>query len=432
MATLAGRRHQQSLYQALKTLCFVEETIKKYLSFAVQSYINAGEPVLKRKLIKPGTPGFMPGALKPGMRAFTFSVGPLTATAGFVVPGMHVDLVMTYRASTPGRRGRSLISETIMQKVRVLAAGRRINDGGKTSVKAKTITVEVTPKDVERLALAVRLGQIRLVVRSIAREAKKEKLGPYTHQDEVTEFSSGRPRGGPTFMVAKAVIKKGRLLRDADIEWRQFPYGTDSEGKIVRGRYNWGNMKGALIRRDFKVGEALEKIDVTLQGEQDFIFQTLKPGMRAMTVRGRRPVFLSPGDHADLLLTRSQRVRVSNRHNVRSLRTSETILKSARILSFNDRGATTIEVTPVQVQRLTLAQTMGQLSFVVRRQEDTNEAPVYSTELEISKSYNDSFVKYPVGEIDKRNEELNRNGQGAPLPLRVYGGNVPKTINVRK
>ena len=158
----------------------------------------------------------------------------------------------------------------------------------------------------------------------------------------------------------------------------------------------------------------------------------LKSGMRAMTVIGRRPVFLSPGDHADLLLTQSQSVRVPNRHNVRRLRTSETILKSARILSFIDRGATTIEVTPVQVQRLTLAQTMGQLSFVVRRQEDTNEAPVYSTELEISKSYADSFVKYPVGEIDKRNEELNRNGQGAPLPLRVYGGNVPKTIDVRK
>ena len=138
-----------------------------YLGYAVASLISAGEPILKSKVIEPGTAGFLPGALKPGMRAFTIKVSRLTGTAGFVVPGMHVDLVHTFRVKD---QRKTLISETIMQNVRVLAIDSKVNDSGKAAQRAKSVTIEVKPAEVERLALATRLGQIRVVVRSLVRD----------------------------------------------------------------------------------------------------------------------------------------------------------------------------------------------------------------------------------------------------------------------
>ena len=62
---------------------------------AVRSAIMAGEPIIKSKLVMSDQPGFLAGALRPGMRAVTVEVDEVSGNAGFILPGNRVDIILT-------------------------------------------------------------------------------------------------------------------------------------------------------------------------------------------------------------------------------------------------------------------------------------------------------------------------------------------------
>ena len=136
----------------------------------VRNEITAGQPLTQGQLIKPGDRGFLAAALGPGMRAITVSVSDTSSVAGFVFPGDRVDLMLTQQV---GGEGESLkVSETILKNVRVLATDRRtaaVNQEGKAVAKSVSlVTLEVTPKIAEKIAVAQTIGQLSLSLRSIA------------------------------------------------------------------------------------------------------------------------------------------------------------------------------------------------------------------------------------------------------------------------
>ena len=119
------------------------------------------------KLVKPGEGGFLAGVLAPGMRALSIPISPLTAASGFVLPGGIVDLVLTREHSVKrpdGTTTKKLVSETMMEKLLILAIDQNVNDAGTQPRLGKTATVEVSPKDAERITLAGRMGRISLVL----------------------------------------------------------------------------------------------------------------------------------------------------------------------------------------------------------------------------------------------------------------------------
>ena len=137
----------------------------------VRNEITAGQPITHGTLIKPSERGFLAAALGPGMRAITVSVSDTSSVAGFVFPGDRVDLMLTQQVA--GGEGESLkVSETILRNVRVLATDRRtaaIDHEGKPVVKAVSmVTLEVTPKIAEKIAVAQTIGSLSLSLRSIA------------------------------------------------------------------------------------------------------------------------------------------------------------------------------------------------------------------------------------------------------------------------
>jgi pilus assembly protein CpaB len=149
-----------------------ESDVSKLLGTVVRFPITAGEPVTQGSLVKPGDRGFLAAALGPGMRAVTVPVSAKTGVGGFVFPGDHVDLVLTQ--TVKGDSGESLkASETILRNLRVLATDQSTDsttsDDGKTVVKAfRTVTLEVTPKIAEKVAVAQTIGTLSLSLRSIA------------------------------------------------------------------------------------------------------------------------------------------------------------------------------------------------------------------------------------------------------------------------
>jgi pilus assembly protein CpaB len=145
---------------------------KKLLGTVVRYAITAGQPVTRGSLVGPQDRGFLAAALGPGMRAITVPVNTSSSVAGFVFPGDHVDMVLTQTVSGGGEGPALKVSETIIRNLRVLATDQRItekDDDGKTQVKTfSNVTLEVTPRIAEKIAVAQSIGSLSLSLRSIA------------------------------------------------------------------------------------------------------------------------------------------------------------------------------------------------------------------------------------------------------------------------
>lgn len=149
-----------------------EADMSKMLGTVVRHTITAGEPITQGSLVAPGDRGFLAAALGPGMRAVTIPVSARTGVAGFVFPGDHIDLVLTQTV----RGGEDALAlkaaETILRNLRVLATDQSTEQetvDGKTQVRQfSTVTIEVTPKIAEEIAVAQTIGTISLSLRSLA------------------------------------------------------------------------------------------------------------------------------------------------------------------------------------------------------------------------------------------------------------------------
>lgn len=151
-----------------------EADMEQLLGTVVRYAMTAGEPVTQGSLVAPGDRGFLAAALGPGMRAVTVPVSARTGVAGFVFPGDRVDMVLTQTVGG-GAQGELPLqaSETILTNLRVLATDQSTEstttEDGRTVVRAfRTVTMEVTPRIAERIAVAQTLGTISLTLRSIA------------------------------------------------------------------------------------------------------------------------------------------------------------------------------------------------------------------------------------------------------------------------
>jgi pilus assembly protein CpaB len=145
---------------------------KKLLGTVVRYQITAGQPVTRGSLVGPQDRGFLAAALGPGMRAITVPVNASAGVAGFVFPGDHVDMVLTQQVPGGGDGAALKVSETIVRNIRVLATDQRVsekNEDGKTEVKTfSSVTLEVTPRIAEKVAVAQSMGTLSLSLRSIA------------------------------------------------------------------------------------------------------------------------------------------------------------------------------------------------------------------------------------------------------------------------
>jgi pilus assembly protein CpaB len=125
---------------------------------------GAGEPILEIKLAPKGVAPGLTALLNPEKRAMTVKVDEASGVAGFLSPDNRVDVVVTI---DKGEFNKDPVSKVILQNLRVLGTGQRIEKrpGDKPQV-VPTVTLEVTPEEGERLALAGREGHISLALRN--------------------------------------------------------------------------------------------------------------------------------------------------------------------------------------------------------------------------------------------------------------------------
>ena len=179
----------------------------------VRAGVAKGEPVTETRIVRPGERGFLAAVLTPGMRAFSVPVTATTGIAGFIFPGDRVDLILTHVIDKKGDNDRTRrASETVLTDVRVLAVDQQTDDqNGKASV-AKTVTLEVTPKQAElvSVSLVMEQGRLSLSLRSLAKEddpdfvEKKARTHTLdTQASRLLDQRNRKARGGSSIAVVK-------------------------------------------------------------------------------------------------------------------------------------------------------------------------------------------------------------------------------------
>jgi len=124
--------------------------------------LRTNEPILEYKLApREVTMGGVAAVTRPEKRAMAVKVDDVIGVAGFINPGNHVDVLVTIDNSPP-------VTKTVLQNVMVLATGPDLDRRGKEEKPSavKVITLEVTPEEGEKLALAATEGKVVLALRN--------------------------------------------------------------------------------------------------------------------------------------------------------------------------------------------------------------------------------------------------------------------------
>lgn len=175
---------EKSIYKGVITKTAERSEIEKLdvLKSPVRRAIETGEPVTRQALvtnIKEGN-NFLSARIAAGMRAVAVPVKASTMVGGFLAPGDHVDVILSYSPSLPNvddevsdQVVRRFASQTILTNVKVLAVDQNAKDEDRVAKVAKTVTLEVTQEGAQILTLADRMGDLNLALRRIG-----EKDGP--------------------------------------------------------------------------------------------------------------------------------------------------------------------------------------------------------------------------------------------------------------
>ena len=190
--------------------------------------IYKNEIILPYKLSPQGARGGLPSKIAEDRRAATIEINEVTGVAGFVLPGTFVDILLT---STIGQRDNQLASRTLLQNVPVLGVDQLSSEDEDDPKVVNAVTLEVTPRDGKKLALAQEVGKLSLLLRNeidasiLVKDLitlKSLQEIPSGTTKKVTVYK--RVRRSPTVEiirgldVEKQTVKEGKPLTDEIIK----------------------------------------------------------------------------------------------------------------------------------------------------------------------------------------------------------------------
>ena len=140
----------------------------------VLAAIETNEPVLSLKITGPGQRATLSALVKPGMKAVTIRVNDVEGVGGFVLPGDHVDVVLTRQID----KG-SATTQVVLQNTRVLAVDQVADERAQKAAVAKSVTLEVDTVDAQKLWLSSSVGSLSLLLRKAGEtaEVRTSKIG---------------------------------------------------------------------------------------------------------------------------------------------------------------------------------------------------------------------------------------------------------------
>ncbi|MER8850134.1 Flp pilus assembly protein CpaB [Mesorhizobium australicum] len=129
--------------------------------------ISVNEPVLASKITGPGQRATLSAVLGEGMKAVSIRVNDVLGVAGFVFPGDRVDVLLTRTVRDSDGADKSFV-DVLLQSMKVLAVDQVADESKDSPTVVKSVTLEASTKDAQKLTLAAGAGQLSLALRQAA------------------------------------------------------------------------------------------------------------------------------------------------------------------------------------------------------------------------------------------------------------------------
>jgi pilus assembly protein CpaB len=166
--------------------------------------IYDGEPLIESRLAPKGAGAGLAANIKPGMRAVALRVNDVNGLAGFVIPGMHVDVLISGTPPNNPNPTAGAVAKTLLQDIEVMSAGQNIQkDAEGKPVVVNLVNVLVTPEQAEILNLATNDTRVQLVLRNPIDHATAKTSGAWLQ--ELYTGALKKPVPGP---VRKAPVQR--------------------------------------------------------------------------------------------------------------------------------------------------------------------------------------------------------------------------------
>ncbi len=161
--------------------------------------LSADQPIVDHQLSAPGAGTGITVKIPDGMRAISLRSDEVVGVAGFLLPGTHVDVLVTLHATNTAGTAPDTVTSTVLQDVEVLAAGQKTDpDPEGKPTTATVVTLLVKPEDAERVVMASSQGTVHFVLRN----------GADSQQNAATPVLLSQLSGVPTPAPEKPVAVK--------------------------------------------------------------------------------------------------------------------------------------------------------------------------------------------------------------------------------
>ena len=172
--------------------------------------IEPNEPILASRVSGAGGRATLSATIASGHRAVAIRVNDVVGVGGFVLPGDFVDVLLT-RQEGSGFSNAAMRTDLLIANVRVLAIDQTANESRNDPQVARAVTIEVTPEDGQKVALASQIGTLTLALRradEMGRDADDASTGTIRIQDlraEAEAQARSRPTPGRRAVVGPTV-----------------------------------------------------------------------------------------------------------------------------------------------------------------------------------------------------------------------------------
>ena len=218
--------------------------ISDFVGAVARTAFRVGQPLLETDIVMPGSRGFLAAVLRPGLRAVSVPASATTVVSGFIYAGDRVDVLLTHALKAEGSGSEHHATETILRNARVIAMDQRLDfaPGDKPEV-GKTATLELTAKQTEIVTLAVRMGELSLVLRSLqddeegdgevsGEDATAELGQSYTHDTQVSRLlKEPAPPKPPQAAKPTIFVLRGSGRTKLELDGSTLPDGVPPQGE---------------------------------------------------------------------------------------------------------------------------------------------------------------------------------------------------------
>ena len=173
----------------------------------VLTAIEPNEPVLSLKITGPGQRATLSALVKHGMKAVTIRVNDVEGVGGFVLPGDRVDVVLTRQID----KG-SASTEVVLQNARVLAVDQIADERAAKTTVAKSVTLEVSTVEAQKVWLASSVGNLSLLLRKAGETAETR-----TRKITLNDLGSNEPVSTDKTATATVVVTRAAAKQEYSV-----------------------------------------------------------------------------------------------------------------------------------------------------------------------------------------------------------------------